>query len=170
MTGPRIVVIGAGMAGILRAIKLSEAGYDDFTVYEKAEPARRHVAREHLPGVSCDVPSHLYSYSFAPNPDWSHVFAGRRDPRLSGRRRHRHGVADAIRFGDEVVRLELGPPAAGTSRRRRPPRTVDVVIAATGVLHHPNFPDIEGLDDFAGAASTAPVGTTCRLEAKRASA
>src|SRR5690606_9641398 len=72
---PRFVVIGAGMAGILSAIKLGEAGYTDVTIYEKADRLGGTWRENTYPGIACDVPSHLYSYSFAPNPDWSHVFS-----------------------------------------------------------------------------------------------
>ena len=73
--GLRIVVIGAGMAGILAAIKLREAGYDDFVVYEKAARLGGTWRENTYPGIACDVPAHLYTYTFEPNPQWSHVFA-----------------------------------------------------------------------------------------------
>ena len=72
---PRIVIIGAGMAGILTAIKLREAGYHDFVVYEKSNRVGGTWRENTYPGIACDVPAHLYTYSFEPNPDWSHTFA-----------------------------------------------------------------------------------------------
>ena len=63
------------MAGILSAIKLADAGFTDFTVYEKADQVGGTWRENTYPGLSCDVPSHLYSYSFALNPDWSHHFS-----------------------------------------------------------------------------------------------
>ena len=71
----RFAIIGAGMSGILSAIKLKEAGLTDFTVHEKADRLGGTWRENTYPGIACDVPSHLYSYSFAPNPDWSHHFA-----------------------------------------------------------------------------------------------
>ena len=71
----RFAIIGAGMAGILSAIKLREAGYDDFTIYEKADRLGGTWRENTYPGISCDVPSHLYSYSFELNSEWSHVFS-----------------------------------------------------------------------------------------------
>jgi cation diffusion facilitator CzcD-associated flavoprotein CzcO len=148
----RFAVIGAGMSGILSAIKLKEAGLGEFTVYEKADRLGGTWRENSYPGISCDVPSHLYSYSFAPNPDWSHVFSpgGEIQRYFEGVARDR-GVEPFIRYGDEVTRAEFrdGRWRLETASGHRD--TVDVVIAATGVLHHPNVPDIEGRDDFEGA-------------------
>ena len=71
----RFAVIGAGMAGILSAIKLDEAGLTDFTVYEKGDRLGGTWRENTYPGLACDVPSHLYSYSFALTPEWSHRYS-----------------------------------------------------------------------------------------------
>ena len=71
----RFAVIGAGMAGILSAIKLRDAGFTDFTVYEKGDRVGGTWRENTYPGLACDVPSHLYSYSFALTADWSHRFS-----------------------------------------------------------------------------------------------
>src|SRR6185436_2421920 len=71
----RFIIIGAGMSGILSAIKLREAGYTDVVVYEKADRLGGTWRENTYPGIACDVPSHLYSYSFAPNPEWSQHFS-----------------------------------------------------------------------------------------------
>ena len=103
----RIAIVGAGMAGILSAIKLREAGYDDFVVYEKAERLGGTWRENTYPGIACDVPSHLYSYSFEPNPDWSHRFSpGDEIEAYFEDVARRHGVTERIRFGEEVVRCE----------------------------------------------------------------
>lgn len=148
----RVVVIGAGMAGILSVVKLREAGITDVTVYEKADRLGGTWRENTYPGVACDVASHLYSYSFAPNPDWSHVFSpGGEILAYLEDVAERHGVLDAVRFGAEVRRLEwsdhqwLIELADGTRDR------ADYLIAATGVLHHPSYPDIDGLDTFEGS-------------------
>jgi len=140
------------MAGILSAIKLREAGFDDFTVYEKADRPGGTWRENRYPGIACDVPSHLYSYSFAPNPDWSHRFApGSEIQAYFEGVAQRYGVTPFIRFGSEVSRgtFRGGRWQLETKDGRRD--EVDAVIAATGVLHHPNVPPIEGLDRFAGA-------------------
>src|SRR3954465_12677371 len=104
---PRFVVIGAGMAGILSAVKLAEAGLDDVVVYEKADRLGGTWRENTYPGVACDVPSHLDSYSFAPNPEVSHVFSpGPESSRSLGDVTRRFGVDERIRYGTEVTRLE----------------------------------------------------------------
>lgn len=140
------------MDGVLSAIKLREAGIDDVTVYEKADPIGGTWRENTYPGVACDVPSHLYRYSFAANPDWTHVFSpGGEILDYLEDVAERHGVTEVVRFGAEVTRLEWAGgrwnlELAGGGRDH-----ADFVIAATGVLHHPRHPDIEGLGDFAGA-------------------
>ena len=71
----RFAIIGAGMAGILAAIKLEEAGHPDWTIYEKADRLGGTWRENTYPGIACDVPSHLYRYSFEPNAEWSQRFA-----------------------------------------------------------------------------------------------
>jgi len=148
----RFVIIGAGMSGILSAIKLQEAGFDDFTLYEKADRLGGTWRENTYPGIACDVPSHLYSYSFAPNPEWSHRFSPGDEIQayFEGVAR-RYGVEGRIQLGEEVTRcaFERGRWRLETKSGRRD--EADVVIAATGVLHHPNLPDIAGLAAFEGA-------------------
>jgi len=140
------------MSGILTAIKLREAGFTDFAIYEKADRPGGTWRENRYPGVACDVPSHLYSYSFAPNPGWSHVYSP--GPEIQayfedvGRR---YGVTESVRFGEEVTRCAFEGGRWQLETRSGTRDEADVVIAATGVLHHPNLPDIDGLADFAGA-------------------
>jgi cation diffusion facilitator CzcD-associated flavoprotein CzcO len=148
----RIAIIGAGMSGVLTAIKLREAGEDDFTIYEKADRLGGTWRENTYPGIACDVPSHLYSYSFEPNPDWSHRFSpGAEIEAYFEEVARKRGVVERIRFGEEITRCEFrdGRWQLETQRGRRD--QADVVIAATGVLHHPNIPDLPGLASFAGA-------------------
>jgi cation diffusion facilitator CzcD-associated flavoprotein CzcO len=148
----RFAIIGAGMAGILSAIKLREAGFTEFTVYEKADRPGGTWRENTYPGIACDVPSHLYSYSFAPNPDWSHRFSpGAEIQAYFERVAREHDVERAMVFGEEVTRCAWagGRWRLETASGRRD--EADVVIAATGVLHHPRAPDLAGLDDFEGA-------------------
>jgi cation diffusion facilitator CzcD-associated flavoprotein CzcO len=149
----RFAIIGAGMAGILSAVKLTEAGLTDFTIYEKADRVGGTWRENTYPGVACDVPSQLYCYSFALNSEWTHPYAsGEEIESYFERVAREHDVERSIRFGDEIVSCEFveGRWHLETASGHRD--VVDVVIAATGVLHHPSYPDIEGLESFAGHA------------------
>ena len=147
----RVVVIGAGMAGIASVIRLREAGFTDVTVYEKGDRVGGTWRDNTYPGVACDVPSHLYSYSFAPNPDWSHWFSpGAEILAYFQDVADRFDVRRHVRLGTEVTRLEWRAGRWELETAGGDHDVADVVIAATGVLHHPQVPDIEGLATFAG--------------------
>jgi cation diffusion facilitator CzcD-associated flavoprotein CzcO len=148
----RFAIVGAGMAGILSAIRLQKAGLDNFVIFEKADRLGGTWRENTYPGIACDVPSHFYSYSFEPNPDWTHRFSpGAEIQDYFEDVARRRGVTKRIRFDDEVVRcvFEGGRWHLETASGHRD--EADFVIAATGVLHHPCLPDIEGLDTFEGA-------------------
>jgi len=141
------------MAGIASVIKLREAGLTDLTVFEKASEVGGTWRENTYPGIACDVPSHLYSYSFAPNPDWSHTFSpGDEIQRYFCTVARQHGVYDVCRFGDEVTSLRYADGRWTLTTAAGHCDEFDAVIAATGVLHHPNVPDLPGLDTFAGTA------------------
>lgn len=151
-TCPRVAIVGAGASGIALAVKLRRAGIDTFTVFEKAERVGGTWRDNTYPGLYCDVPSRYYSFSFAPHPDWSKVFAPGGEIRdyleqvvddFDVRRfvRFSTGVVDAT-WDDPVWRLTLDDGSE---------HVADVLVAATGVLRDPKIPDIDGLDEFAGA-------------------
>jgi cation diffusion facilitator CzcD-associated flavoprotein CzcO len=147
----RILVVGAGMSGILSAIRLREAGFEDFVLYEKADRLGGTWRENTYPGVTCDVPSHFYSYSFAPNPDWSHRFSpGAEIQAYFERVARQYDVVPRIRFGSEITRSEFRAGRWTVRASDGSTEHADVVIAATGVLHHPSVPDLPGLDTFAG--------------------
>jgi cation diffusion facilitator CzcD-associated flavoprotein CzcO len=148
----RFAIIGAGMSGVLAAIKLHEAGYTDVVLYEKADRLGGTWRENTYPGIACDVPSHLYSYSFEPNPKWSHHYSPGNEIQayFEGVAR-KHGVDRQIRFGQEIARAEWKDGRWRLETNKGVSDSADVVIAATGVLHHPNVPDIPGLASFAGA-------------------
>jgi len=149
----RFVVIGAGMSGILAAIRLEEAGYEDVSIYEKADRLGGTWRENTYPGIACDVPSHLYSYSFEPNPDWSHRYSpGDEIQAYLEDVARRRGVVGRIRFGAEIARCEHRDGRWLLETKDGVRDEADVVIGATGVLHHPNVPDLPGLADFGGAA------------------
>lgn len=147
----QVAIIGAGMSGICMAAKLRGAGIDAFRILEKGEDIGGTWRDNRYPGLTCDVPSRLYSYSFLPNPGWSQVFAS--GPEIQAyfqRAVDAVGIREHIEFGWEVTAATWDGSGwelvAADGRRHR----ADVVVTATGVLHHPRLPEIPGLDDFGG--------------------
>ena len=144
--------MGAGMAGILAGVRFKQAGYRTLTIYEKSDRIGGTWRENRYPGLTCDIPSHDYTYSFEPNPDWT-----RRYPDGSEIFDYFAGVVkkyrvdDAIRFNEEIVSCAYQDGAWRLEARSGLTDTADVVIAATGFLHHPKYPDIAGLDRFQGA-------------------
>lgn len=166
---PRFVIIGAGMAGILSGIRLLEAGHTNFTIYEKADRIGGTWRENTYPGIACDVPSHLYSYSFAPNPDWSHVFSpgGEILEYFEGVARDRN-VDEYVKFSTEIERLEFSSGRWQITTADGGSDEADFVIAATGVLHHPKYPEIDGLETFAGSMfHSARWDHSVKLDGKR---
>ena len=148
----RVVVMGAGMAGILSGIKLLEAGITNCAIYEKADRIGGTWRENTYPGLTCDVPSHAYTYSFEPNPDWSHMLPpGAEIQEYFERTTRKYGVDRLIRFNEEIVRCEFRGGRWHLETKNGTRDEADIVIAATGVLHHPNYPDIPGLASFEGA-------------------
>ncbi|HXX90160.1 MAG TPA: NAD(P)/FAD-dependent oxidoreductase [Acidimicrobiales bacterium] len=151
MSDLRFAIVGAGMSGILSAIKLKEAGLHDVTVYEKADRLGGTWRENVYPGLSCDVPSHLYSYSFALNPEWSHTYSpGAEIQAYFEDVARRYDVVPSIRFGEEVTSCAFVDGRWQLRTATGLQDVADVVIAATGVLHHPKYPDIKGIGDFDG--------------------
>ena len=151
-TDPRVAVIGAGMSGILCGVRLQEAGLGDYAIYEKAPRLGGTWRDNTYPGLSCDVPSHVYSYSFESNPDWSQRFSpGSEIQAYLERTADKYGVSKAIRCGREITRCERVDGRWHLHTDDGEVDVADFVISATGVLHHPHIPDFEGMYDFEGA-------------------
>ncbi len=147
----RVVVIGAGMAGILAGIKLREAGYNDFTIYEKADRVGGTWRENTYPGLTCDVPSHHYTFTFERNPDWTrHLPPGGEIQDYFERTTRKYDLLSNIRFNAEVVKAEFADGRWHLQLHNNATDVADIVIAATGVLHHPSMPNIEGIHNFAG--------------------
>jgi cation diffusion facilitator CzcD-associated flavoprotein CzcO len=147
------VIVGAGLSGIMAAITLRQRGYHDVVIYEKAARLGGTWRDNSYPGVACDIPSHFYSYSFAPNPDWSRQYSpGAEILSYVERVAAAHGVDQCIRFSEEVTRCTFsdGRWLLTTSRERND--VADVLIVATGVTHQLNLPQLAGLSSFGGAS------------------
>ncbi|MGB3355446.1 MAG: NAD(P)/FAD-dependent oxidoreductase [Mycobacterium sp.] len=146
----RVAIIGAGMSGLCMAATLQDAGIDDFTIFEKAYDVGGTWRDNTYPGLHCDVPSRYYSYSFRPNPEWSHLLSPGAEihkylRQVAGER----DIVEHIRFGTEVTvaRYRDDHWWVTTAEGDEP---FDVLITATGVLRVPRYPDIPGLNTFAG--------------------
>ena len=160
VSAAHVVVIGAGMSGLLAAIRLGQAGIP-YTVIEKNAGAGGTWYENRYPGARVDVGNHFYSYSFAPDDHWSEYFA--RQPELQAyfeHCMHLYGVADHVRFATEVRRASWDDDTATWSVEVAPADgsgpvetiTANAVISAVGQLNRPKLPDIAGRDDFAGLA------------------
>jgi cation diffusion facilitator CzcD-associated flavoprotein CzcO len=149
----RVIVIGAGLSGVMSAIKLQQAGYHDIAVYEKAERLGGTWRDNTYPGVACDIPSHFYSYAFEPNPDWSRRYSpGAEIYSYIENVARKYEVDKLIRYSEEVVRCEFKDGRWHLETKKGNRDIADVVIAATGVLHQPSVPNIPGLQTFSGHA------------------
>lgn len=162
----RYAIIGAGMAGILAGIKLKERG-EAFTIYEKAAKLGGTWRENRYPGLTCDVPAHAYTYSFEPWAEWDAYYStGAQIQTYFEHVADKYGILPSIRFGHEVAAAVFDDDTAVWTLTFGNGETAeaDVVIAASGVLHHPRLPDIAGLDTFKGPAfhtarwdDTAPI-------------
>ena len=147
----RYAIIGAGMSGILAAKRLLERDDVAVTVFEKSTQVGGTWRDNRYPGLTCDVMAHAYTYSFAPNPDWSAVMAGGAEIREYFEKVWRlYGVDRVTRFQAEVTLCEWRGTQWHVEASDGTRADFDVVIVASGVLHHPNLPELPGLDTFAG--------------------
>lgn len=148
----RYIILGAGMAGMLAAIKLLERGKRNFTIYEKAGRVGGTWRENTYPGLRCDVPAHSYTYSFEPNPNWSTVMAsGAEIQAYFEAVCDKYGLHPWIRFNQEVQSCQFLDGKWHVETKRGLKDTADFLIAATGVLHHPRMPEIKGMGEFRGA-------------------
>jgi cation diffusion facilitator CzcD-associated flavoprotein CzcO len=148
----RVAVIGSGFGGLGAAVRLRREGVTDFVVLERADSVGGTWRDNSYPGCACDVPSHLYSFSFAPNPDWPRTFSGQEHIRA-----YLEHVADVFRLRSHLrLNSEVKMMTWDAERLRwvvetsSGTLTADVVVSATGPLSDPKVPDIPGIDTFPG--------------------
>jgi cation diffusion facilitator CzcD-associated flavoprotein CzcO len=148
----RVAIIGSGFAGLCMAIALRRRGETDFVVLERGADVGGTWRDNTYPGAACDVQSNLYSFSFAPNPDWPRSYS--EQPEIQAYRQataDTFGVRPHCVFGadvtsarwDDAARRWLVSTSAGDFRAR-------ILVSAAGALADPTYPDIPGLDTFAG--------------------
>jgi cation diffusion facilitator CzcD-associated flavoprotein CzcO len=148
-----VAIVGSGFAGLGAAVRLSEAGRTDLVILEKGESLGGTWRDNTYPGCACDVQSHLYSFSFHPNPNWTRLFA--RQPEIRAYLEDiadRYRLRDRIRFGAQVTDLEWDGARWAVRIADGSVVHARVVIWGTGPLHIPSVPEIEGLDSFEGTA------------------
>jgi len=149
-----VAVVGGGFGGVGAIVMLKRAGYDDVTVFERGDGIGGVWHHNTYPGAACDVPSHLYEFSFEPNPRWSRRYAPQ--PEIKAYLEDvasRYGVMDRIRTNTEVHAArwdaERGKWLLDTSAG---PHEADILLTACGQLTIPSVPPIAGLESFDGPA------------------
>jgi cation diffusion facilitator CzcD-associated flavoprotein CzcO len=150
---PTIAILGAGIGGMCMAIQLKRAGVDSFTVYEKSGRVGGTWLDNSYPGAACDVPSHLYSFSFEPNPDWSHSFSEQPEiHRYLERCAEKYGLSAHLRFGVEMVAARYDDQEKRWRLETRAGELVsaDIVVSGLGQLNRPHIPELPGLASFRG--------------------
>lgn len=151
----KVAILGAGFAGLCMGLRLQAQGETSFVILEKADRVGGTWRENIYPGSGCDIPSHLYSYSFEPNPDWPEIYSAQPDilAYIDGVV-EKHRLSSHIRFNSEVVGAawdetggfwRIATAGGGTV-------TAESFITAWGQLNRPKSPPIEGRDDFAGPA------------------
>lgn len=153
MRNEHVVIVGTGFGGLGMAIRLKQEGFHDFTILEQEGGVGGTWRDNHYPGAACDIESHLYSFSFEPNPGWTRTFAPQREIlEYLERCTDKYGVRPHIRFGTMATGATFdertGLWTVETSRGE--PITARAIVSATGGLSRPAYPDIPGLASFAG--------------------
>lgn len=150
---PRIAIIGAGPGGLCMAVRLAQAGFDDFVLLEKGTAVGGTWYHNRYPGCACDIPSHLYSFSFEIKRDWSRPYAPQ--PEILGYMQHvaeKYGVLARCRFGSAVRAATWNEQRATWSLSLESGGTLEahVVVSAIGMFNELARPEIPGLAEFAG--------------------
>ncbi|GAB06153.1 putative flavin-containing monooxygenase [Gordonia amarae NBRC 15530] len=152
----QVAVIGAGFSGLGAAIKLKQNGFDDFVLLDRGQNFGGTWRDNTYPGAACDVPSQLYSYSFALNPNWTRSYGHQPEiHQYINDVADKYGIGAKTRWGSEVTHAEWNEDQArwiidvtrdGTSEQYR----AQILVGGVGPLCEPNLPDIDGIDSFGG--------------------
>ena len=150
---PSVIIVGAGFGGIAAAIELKRAGIDDIRILERAVDLGGTWYYNSYPGCACDVPSHLYSFSFAQRRDWSRLCSPQTE--IHGYLHEvarAHGVEALVQPGCDVTACEWDEPSCTwtVSTAQGESFEADAIVLATGQLHQPSYPRIEGAEEFGG--------------------
>jgi cation diffusion facilitator CzcD-associated flavoprotein CzcO len=147
-----VVIVGAGFSGLAAGILLKRAGIDSFTIVEKASGVGGTWRANTYPGAACDVQSHLYSFSFEPNPSWSRSFGPQQEILAYLERcAEKYGLYAHCKFDTEVTGADFDErTGAWTVHTSRGDLVARALVLGNGALHLPAYPDIPGLRDFTG--------------------
>ena len=151
----QILIIGSGFAGLCMAIKLKAQGIEDFQILERGTDVGGTWRDNHYPGCACDVQSHLYSFSFEPNPDWTRMFA--RQPEIQAyleKCADKYDLRRHIVFGASVQQARYDEHAATWTMTTADGRnySANVLVSGMGGLSNPAMPNVKGLEKFKGKA------------------
>lgn len=148
-----VVIVGTGFSGIAMGVMLKRAGIESFTILEKASDIGGTWRDNTYPGAACDIPSHLYSFSFEPKPDWSRSYSPQQE--IQDYLRHcveKYDLRRHIRFDSEVTGAEFDANAGVWTVRIKDglPLTARALVLGNGALSIPSYPVIPGLEQFTG--------------------
>lgn len=148
----RVAIVGTGFSGLGMAIRLKQAGIEDFVVLERSNDVGGTWRDNTYPGCACDIPSHLYSFSFALNPDWSHVFSSQSEIRAYMRRcTEQYNITPHIRWNCQLQ--EATWDNNNQQWRITTPTgeiTAQFLVMGYGPLSEPTLPHIPGIEEFQG--------------------
>jgi cation diffusion facilitator CzcD-associated flavoprotein CzcO/predicted metal-dependent hydrolase len=150
-----VAIVGAGFSGLGMAIRLRQSGLGSFTLFEKGNDVGGTWRENRYPGCACDVPAHVYSFSFEPNPSWTRSLAPQEEiERYLRRCAEKHELAPRIRFGAEVVQAAWDEARSVWRLRTKGGEETSArfLVLGTGALHRPAVPRITGAERFLGKA------------------
>jgi cation diffusion facilitator CzcD-associated flavoprotein CzcO len=166
-----VAIIGAGFSGVAMGIRLKQEGMHEFMIFEDASEIGGTWRDNTYPGCACDVPSHLYSFSFERKPDWSRKYGPQSEIReYLLHCAEKYGVRPHVRLGTRIVDARFDETLARWELRSSDGEkfTARVVISCTGSLSRPAYPDLPGLSRFAGVSfHSASSNHDYDLEGKR---
>ncbi|MEV6646335.1 NAD(P)/FAD-dependent oxidoreductase [Amycolatopsis sp. NPDC051371] len=150
-----VVIIGTGFSGLGMAIQLRKEGRDDFVILEKAHDVGGTWRDNSYPGCACDIPSHMYSFSFEQNPGWSRAYSPQPEIwRYMREVADKHDLRKFVRFGQEMTgaRWDADENRWHVATRGGDEFVAGALVAGVGALHLPQIPELPGIENFAGPA------------------
>ena len=150
-----VLIVGAGFSGLGMAIQLRQAGMESFLIIEKGNDIGGTWHENRYPGCACDIPSHLYSFSFDSNPEWSRMYS--RQPEIQDYLKGcaaRYGIVPRIRLNTRLMEAAWDETRKVWRAELNDGSTIEarVLVSGMGALHIPHYPEVRGIERFAGPA------------------